>query len=147
MIVFRRDLVVQAPVERAWHHFNDAAAWPSWHTDVTKVDVTPPGPLGPTSTATLHMIKGPRVTFRMTEFVPYEHWVWISNMLWLTLRYDHRFERVDDRTTRITLQLELDGVGQSLVGRMIGGTVSRSLDKDLPLLAAEMASGTPRCGA
>jgi hypothetical protein len=134
--------MVDAPLDRAWHHFARAAAWPSWHTDLKRVEVTPAGELGPESVATLHLHKGPSTTFRMTEFVPYQHWTWVARALWFTINYDHRFERVDDNTTRIVLHIEIGGPGKSVFGRLVAAGAGKSLDKALPRLAHEMKTST-----
>jgi hypothetical protein len=137
-LAFHRELVVDAPIEAAWHHFNRAADWPSWHTDLLRADVEPPGELGPTSVATLHARKGPAVKFRMVTFEPYRHWTWVAKLLWCTLEYDHRFEKLAERRTRIVLHTEVHGAGAGLFARIIGGAGGKSLDKALPRLVDQM---------
>jgi Polyketide cyclase / dehydrase and lipid transport len=135
---FHREFVVDAPLVAAWDHFASAAEWPSWHADLKRVDVTPPGALGAASVATLYPHKGPATTFRMTVFEPHRHWTWIGRLLWFSLVYDHRFEHVDERHTRITLHIDVGGVGASVFGRIVGAGSTKSLDKAIPKLMAEM---------
>ena len=140
-VAVHRALTVEAPLRRAWHHFNRATQWPSWHTDLKSVNVEPPGELGAQSVATLYPQKGPSTTFRMTTFVPYDHWTWVTRALWFTIEYDHRFERITDDTTRIILHIEVGGLGRSAFSRFLSGLANKILDVALPRLAEEMKNG------
>jgi hypothetical protein len=136
--VLTLDVTVKVSRERAWHYFNKAAGWPSWHTDVAAVELTPAGEIGPRSTATLRLRKGPASRYRVTAFAPPEHWAWHTTIGWLTMEIEHRFEVIDATTTRISLVHRVGGVGRSLIARLLAKPIAASLVKDLPKLEAEM---------
>jgi uncharacterized membrane protein len=135
---FRRDVVVGVPRDAAWRHFNRAKAWPSWATYIASVELTPDGELGPTTAGRINLRSGQSTTFRMTEFVPGEHWQWSSEMLWLTLDDDHAFEAAGPSETRIVMHMRVRGFGKTLAAPLIDRMSRADLDAALPRLAREM---------
>lgn len=77
----------------------------------------PPGELGPKSTGLIHLSNGIKSAFTMTEFSPYRNWKWVGGFLWLTVRYDHRFEELNPTQTELTWVVEAKGFGVSVFGR------------------------------
>lgn len=139
---FRRDFVVEVPKDRAWEHFNQAAAWPSWAGYIKSVEVTPAGPIGPTTIGTVHLQNGRSTTFHVTAFEPETHWQWSTNVAWLTLDYDHQFLRVSDLQTRIVLHMKVKGFGKSLLAFVVGQMAGGDLDAAIPKLVQEMNERT-----
>lgn len=135
---FRRDFVVEASRTAAWRHFAQAKAWPSWATYIRQVDVEPDGELTARSVATLRLHSGPDTTFRMSEFEPEQHWMWSSRALWFTLNYDHAFESLSDRQTRMTLHMRVSGFGNWLFAPVIAAASRKNLDAAIPKLQDEM---------
>jgi hypothetical protein len=66
--------------------------WPEWAAHIRAVDLAPPGSLTPQSAGASRLQGGSHSTFRVTEFEPPRHWLWTGPFLWVTVRYDHRFE-------------------------------------------------------
>jgi hypothetical protein len=139
-----RELVVEAPIDVAWHHVARVADWPRWRVDLTEVRTEPAGELGPQSVATLYSRTGPRTTFHMTAFEPGRHWTWAARVLWFVVLHDHRFERVGERRTRIVVHVDVGGAGERLAAPLVGAAVARRLDQALPRLAAAIGhAGRP----
>jgi hypothetical protein len=66
--LLERTFVVEAAAERAWAELLAAERWPRWAQHLRSVQVTPPGPVGPASSATLKLTNHTRATVRVTEF-------------------------------------------------------------------------------
>lgn len=134
----RREFTVELPPEKAWQHLARVEQWPSWARHIKQVVVQPPGELGPQSTGRFHLTNGVKPVFKMTEFNPHRNWKWVGNFLWLTIYYDHLFEPVDSTRTRLTWVIEARGFAVSIFGRLFAKVYSKSLDRAIPLLVAEM---------
>jgi hypothetical protein len=134
----RREFTVELPVERAWQHLARLEQWPSWARHITQVEVQSPGNLGPQSAGRLHLSNGLKPVFKVTEFNLYRNWTWVGGFLWLTVRYDHRFEELNPAQTKLTWVVEATGFGVSVLGRLFAKIYSKSLDRAIPLLVQEM---------
>ncbi len=98
LTAFRCEIVVNVPREIAWEHFSRPMQWRSWLGDTgAPTAVTPSEVVGPDTVAKF----GDSFGFRMTQFAPPDHWMWSANAGWLTLDYDHVFEPISDRQTRM----------------------------------------------
>lgn len=140
----RPEFTVELPLDMAWRHLAQVERWPSWARHIRQVEVRPTGELGPDSTGRFHLTNGIKPVFKMTEFNPHRHWKWVGNFLWLTIYYDHLFEPVDSTRTRVTFVIEATGFAVSIFGRLFARVYSKSLDRAIPLLVAEMnASRAP----
>lgn len=133
---FRREIVVNVPRELAWDHFSRPREWRSWLGDSgAPSDFGPGDVIGPDSVASF----AGAITFRMAEFDPPNHWMWSGKMLWLTLDYDHVFEPIGDRQTRMVFHQELTGFGNDLVAWLLGaGTAAGGHPEALGRLADEI---------
>jgi len=68
-----REFTVNLPREDAWRHLAQVERWPSWATHICRVEVQPPGELGPESTARLYLKNGVKCSFAMTEYHPHRN--------------------------------------------------------------------------
>jgi hypothetical protein len=134
----RREFTVELPLEQAWRHLARVEQWPSWAKHIKRVEVQPPGELGPESTGSLHLTNGLKPVFTVTEFNPYRNWKWVGGFLWLTIYYDHHFEEANSTQTKLTWVIEAKGFGASVVGRLFAKIYSKSLDRAIPSLVEEM---------
>jgi hypothetical protein len=140
----QREFTVELPVEKAWQHLARVEQWPSWAKHIQQVEVQPPGELGSESTGRFHLTNGFKPVFRMTEFNPYHNWKWVGGFLWLTIHYDHLFEELSSTQTKLTFVIEPKGFGASVFGRLFAKIYSKSLDRAIPLLIAEMNASSAK---
>lgn len=137
--LLRRDFTVEAPLTSAWHAFADVAAWPRWAPHIRRVTVTPPGLIGPTSTGSLLFRPIGRSRFQISSYDEGAGWEWVGNVLWLRIRYDHRFAAAGDGT-QMTWAVSEDGGGRSALGRLFARFYARLLDRAIPRLQTQLAS-------
>jgi hypothetical protein len=143
--LLRREFTVNLPIEQAWQHLARVEQWPSWAKHIKRVEVRPPGELGPDSMGRLHLYNpvkagwpGSSAVFTVTEFNPYRNWKWVAGFLWLTCHYDHRFEELKATQTKLTFVIEAEGFGKSLIGRLFAMIYRKNLDRAIALLVEEM---------
>ncbi len=148
--LLRREFTVELPLEKAWQHLARVEQWPSWAKHIKRVEVQPPGELGPRSTGRLHLtsalaafrvllpLHDLTAAFKVTEFNPYRNWKWVGGFLWLSCHYDHRFEELNPTQTKLTWVIEAKGFGKSVLGRLFAKVYNKNLDRAIPLLVEEM---------
>jgi len=136
--LLQREFTVNVPLQRAWDHLARIEQWPSWAPHIKKIELQPPGELGPASTGVIHLANGMKPAFRMTEFNPSRSWKWVGPFLWATVHYDHQFEALDGAHTRLIWVVEAQGFGAGILGRLFAMIYRRHLEKAIPLLIHEM---------
>jgi hypothetical protein len=136
--LIQREFTVGVPLQQAWEHLARVQHWPSWAAHIKRINLEPPGQLGPQSTGVIHLANGMKPAFRMTEFNPPRNWKWVGAFLWLTVIYDHQFEQLDAEHTKLTWIVQATGFGASVLGRLFGKLYRGSLEKAIPLLIPEM---------
>jgi hypothetical protein len=144
--LIHREFTVRVPSETAWDHLACIEHWPSWAPHIKRIELQPPGQVGPHSTGVLHLTNGMKPTFRVTEFNPPRSWKWVGAFLWLTVLYDHRFEPLEGERTKLTFIVEAKGFGARLLGRPFAWIYRKNLEKAIPLLIAEMESRSSAVG-
>ena len=102
------------------------------------IEIQPRGDLSIESSGIIKLTNGMKSTFRMAEFNSGRNWKWVGPFLWMTIHYDHCFERVTNKQSRIKFVVDASGFGVSLFGRMFARVYSRNLEKAIPLLIKEM---------
>src|SRR2546425_3021247 len=136
--LIRREFTVEAPLAQAWRHLSRVEEWPRCASHIRRIELVPAGALTARSVGRIYLRNGIRSTFRVVEFNPDCNWKWVGGFLWLTVQYDHRFEEVDGRRTRLIWIVEAEGWGVSVLGRLFASIYSRNLDRAIPALVAEM---------
>jgi hypothetical protein len=136
--LIQREFTVGISLQRAWDHLARVEQWPSWAPHIKKIELQPPGELGPQSTGVIHLTNGMKPAFRMTEFNPPRSWKWVGGFLWLTVIYDHQFEQLDAEHTKLTWIVQATGFGASILGRLFAKIYRGNLERAIPLLIAEM---------
>jgi hypothetical protein len=132
---FRREIVANVSRDVAWDHFSRPKQWSSWLGAGAPTEVTPSDVVGPDTVAKF----GGSFTFRMSQFKPTEHWMWTARLGWLTIDYDHTFERISDRQTRMVFRQTVTGFGNDLLAVVIrGATAASGHQAALNRLADEM---------
>jgi hypothetical protein len=136
--LIQREFIVDVSLDRAWEHLARVEQWPSWAAHIKRIDMEPPGQLGPHSTGVLHLANGMKPAFRVTEFNPPRNWKWDGKFLWLTLVYDHQFQELDAGHTKLTFIVQATGFGARVLGPLFAKFYRGTLEKAIPLLIAEM---------
>lgn len=134
--LLQRSFPVEAAAEQAWAELMAAEQWPRWAPHLGSVQVSPPGPVGPGSSATLRLRNRARARVRVTEFQDGRRFRWEGSFLWLELGYDHLVTTDDTGRVSITFTVDGDGVGVSTIGRLFAGVYARQLDRAIPRLQA-----------
>jgi Polyketide cyclase / dehydrase and lipid transport len=138
--LLERTFAVEATAERAWAELVAAERWPRWALHLRSVKVTPPGPVGPGSSATLELTNRTRVTMRVSEFQDGRRFRWEGAFLWLGLGYDHVVATDEAGQVSITFTVEGAGVGVDSIGRLFASVYARNLDRAIPRLRALLQS-------
>jgi polyketide cyclase/dehydrase/lipid transport protein len=136
----RRDFTVDVPLREAWERLAQVESWPSWAKHIKHVTLDPPGPLTEHSAGSLRLVGGARSTFRMEVYEPPVRWQWVGRFLSVDVHYDHGFEAVDEKHTRLVWTVDAEGFGAGSLGRVFGAIYARNLDRAIPNLQAEMRS-------
>ena len=133
---FRREIVVNVPPRIAWDYFSRPKQWVSWLGEAAApTTVGPTDVLGPDSTASF----AGNFTFHMKTFQPYQHWMWAAPLGPMTIEYDHTFEPINDRQTRIVFHQSVRGFGNDAMAALLGAiTAAGGHQAALNRLAAEI---------
>jgi hypothetical protein len=138
--LLQRTFAVEAPAERAWAELTAAEQWPRWAPHLRSVQVTPPGPVGPGSRATLRLRNRTRASVRVTEFEDGRRFRWEGSFLWMGLGYDHLVRTDAAGRVSITFIVEGAGVGVDTIGPLFASIYARNLDRAIPRLQALLGS-------
>jgi hypothetical protein len=136
----RREFAVDVGLHGAWEHLANVESWTSWAKHIKRVTMQPAGPLTDHSAGAFRLAGGARSTFRMEIFEPPTRWQWVGRFLTADVHYDHRFEAVDERHTRLVWTVVADGLGEGSLGRVFGAIYARNLDRAIPNLQTELSS-------
>jgi hypothetical protein len=145
--LLERCFQVRAPLESVWAHLENVEAWPSWARHIRRIDLQPPGPLGPRSEGVIRLSNGIRSTFRVAELNPGRNWKWAGPFLWLTVHYDHRLTENGPERTEVRFVVDGEGLGVRVFGRIFASIYARNLDRAIPNLTREVEAAwisTPR---
>jgi carbon monoxide dehydrogenase subunit G len=137
--LLRRDFTVDAALDTAWRELADVATWPRWAPHIRRVTVVPEGSIGPNSVGKLAFRPIGATRFQVTSYDEGARWEWIGKVLWLTIRYDHRFAD-EGMKTRLTWTVAEDSPGRSIVGRLFAAGYAKLVDRAIPRLQAQLAS-------
>lgn len=84
------------------------------------------------------LTNGLKPGWKVTAFNLYRDWLWVGDLLWLTVYYDHRFEELNPNQTKITFAVDAEGFGVSVLGRLFAKIYSKNMDRAITLLVQEM---------
>ena len=141
--LLERTFAVEAAADRAWAELVAAEQWPRWARHLRSVQVTPPGPVGPGSSATLKLKNRTKASVHVTEFEDGRRFRWEGSFLWLGLGYDHLVTTDEMGRVTITFTVDAAGLGVKLIGPLFAGVYARNLDRAIPQLQALLRSPDP----
>lgn len=140
--LIEREFEVNVPLETAWDKLADIEDWASWGTHFRRCEVTPPGKITPESTANLYLKVGPVTKVKVVEFNLHENWRWDGAFLWMTIRYDHRFEAIDENRTKMIWILDGEGFGINVLGRVFASIYNQNLNRAIPNLIHQLENSS-----
>jgi Polyketide cyclase / dehydrase and lipid transport len=144
--LLERSFLVEASAERAWAELVAAEGWPRWARHLRRVELLPPGPVGPASRARLVLRNRTTATVRVTEFEDGRRFRWEGSFLWLGLGYDHLVTAEATGRARITFTVDGAGLGVTTLGRLLASIYARQLDRAIPGLQALLQAPDPGPG-
>jgi Polyketide cyclase / dehydrase and lipid transport len=136
--LIQREFIVDIPLSTAWQHLAQVEHWPAWAKHIRHVELNPKGELTLNTVGSFHLANGIKSDFKMTEINQHRNWKWVGPFLWLMVHYDHKFEKVDERRTKLIWAVGAEGVGVSIFGRLFAAIYNGNLDKAIPRLTVEM---------
>ena len=131
-VLVERTFEVDVPADRAWELLADVARWPEWAPHITSASVDPPGAVGPTSHGRFRFRPTGRGAFRMTAWDPPRSWTWTGRAMGVTIDYDHAFEPIDDRRSRLRWVVRTASGRRGVRARLFAVVYSRFIDRAWP---------------
>lgn len=138
-VLVRRSFEVPLGIEDAWRLLSDVERWPAWAPHIADVTIRPDGALGPESSGTFRFRPFGRSSFVMTRFEPPITWVWSGRALGTMIDYEHAFEAIAARSTRLVWTVRASGRA-GVRARAFAAVYSRLIDRAWPRFV-ELASG------
>lgn len=130
----RRERIVHAPAERVWGLLEDVERWPETFTPhLRSVQLDGPLAVG-TKGSVKTKLPLPRSEFVVTSVQPGGAWAWQGKVLWFTVDFDHRCERVPDGC-RAVFDVDLNGPLAPLVRPIARLSYSHQIKRALNRLA------------
>jgi hypothetical protein len=122
-----------APPEAFFARWADMGTWPEWDEAVAWAHLD--GPFAAGSTGTLKPRGGPKVSFVIETLEHGSEFTDVSSMPGAKLRIRHLVS-VDDRTTRVDIDVSIEGPLEWLWRRVIGKGIASSTPEGLAKLVA-----------
>lgn len=140
---FSVSVQVAAPPGAVWSVWDDLAGWPSWTSSVTSVQPSEPGTLAVGTTARIEQPSMPKLTWRVSEVVPGECFVWSSTILGVTTTARH-VVRPTSAGSEVELTMEQSGLLAPLFALLAGKRGRRYVETEAAGVkaAAEAAAGS-----
>jgi hypothetical protein len=139
-VLVQRTFIVDVPPATAWRTLADIGRWPDWAPHIRAVEVTPPGPLGPTSRGRFRFAPGGSGAFAMQTWDPPTQWAWAGHALGVPLRYLHAFEPVEGGRTRLRWRVHVDGRRVGVRAGLFALAYARLIDRAWPRFRALVAT-------
>ena len=112
--LIQREFIVTIPLSTAWKHLAQVEPWPTWVRHINYVELQPKGELTSGTAGSFHLANGVKSAFKMTEINPSRNWKWVGPFLWLMVHYDHKFEKLDEQSTKLIWTVSADYTSTSL---------------------------------
>lgn len=120
------EITIRAPQERVWALTTAIEGWPAIMPTVTSVERLDTGPLAVGSRARLKQPAQRPATWVVTELDAPRRFAWVSRRGWLELAASHDLRAEGDHVVN-RLSVAITGAGSSIVGRVIGPAVRRTI--------------------
>jgi hypothetical protein len=135
-----RSFDVDVPVALCWDAMVDAETWPIWAHHIARIEVNPPGAIGPCTRARIVLTNRTAARVAVVAFDEGRRFCWVGSFLWLGLSYDHVVEPAEDGRSLVTFTVGAEGRGVGSIGRLFGRVYGRKLDRAIPRLQARLGA-------
>jgi len=119
---------IDAPPERVWAVMTDIERWPEMTPSVTAVELTPKGPLTPTSEARITQPKFGSNVWRVTALDPGRSFTWETKRPGSRMVGSHTIEARTGGGSTVTLAVDSTGWAVALLGWALKGTGRRFVE-------------------
>ena len=138
---FEQSIDIDASPDRVWEVLTDLEAWPRRIETVDVVELLTPAPIGQGSRVRLKQPKLPEGTWEVTVWQAPTFFEWRQQASGVTSVAGHRVEPLESGRTRLSLELEMQGLLIPIVGRLYRNLTNRymSLEAEGMKRAAESA--------
>ena len=133
-VAIQRNFHVAVGRDKAWQRLAEVERWPEWAPHIISVEVSPRGPLGPSSSGSLHIRKFGRNKFHMSTWDPMNHWEWRGGLPGVRINYDHQFKALSDNSTQMTWVVTIRGSLAWLIRPIFRRNYGRAVDLAIPRL-------------
>ena len=116
-----------ADLASAWSALTDVADWPRWTESMTKVERLDDGPLRVGSRARVEQPGMRPMIWEVTELRPEREFAWAARVPGVRIVGRHLLAANADGTTRITLELAVDGPLAGVINALTGKRSRRYL--------------------
>jgi uncharacterized membrane protein len=123
---FEHTIEIAAPIDRVWALTVDVESWPSTTPTVTKVERLDGGPLRPGCKARIKQPWQRSKIWTVTIVEPGHRFAWTARVFGTGTTGTHTLTSSEAGTSN-RLTVELSGRASSLVGRLLGGQIRKSL--------------------
>lgn len=123
---FADELLIAAPIEIMWELTTDVENLPDITPTMRSVTKLEPGPVDVGSRVRVHQPAQLPAVWTVTRLDPPSRFSWERSIMGATMTGSHHLEYIDGRT-RNTLAIDINGRGATLIGRLVGRSVTRAL--------------------
>ena len=120
-------ITVNAPAQAVWDLTVDLAGWPAVHPHVKHVERLDSGPVRVGSQARLSQRGLPRLVWTIEQLDSPSRFVWATRLAGVRMVGVHQIDPIARERCDLTLTLELEGPRSTLLGRLGGRSIRRSL--------------------
>ena len=138
---FEQSIEIDATPQRVWDVLTDLEAWPQRIETVDVVELLTPAPIGEGSRVRLKQPKLPEGIWDVTVWQAPSFFEWRQQSSGVTSVAGHRVEALEHGRSRLSLELEMNGLLIPILGRLYRGLTNRymSLEAEGMKRAAESA--------
>ena len=122
---FEQSIDIDAPPQRVWDVLTDLQAWPQRIETVDVVELLTPAPIGEGSRVRLKQPKLPEGIWEVTVWRAPTFFEWRQQASGVTSVAGHRIEALEDGRSRLSLELEMQGLLIPIFGRLYRGLTNR----------------------
>jgi uncharacterized protein YndB with AHSA1/START domain len=120
--------------EQIWRVWAEVAEWPTWNSDIERIEFD--GPFTAGSRILMTPFGQEPIELRIAEAVEPERFVDEADLGEIVVRTTHRVQRLGDRRTEVTYRMEITGPAADTLGPQIGPQISADFPQTLAALVA-----------